>query len=437
MCGPLPRRSPRCLSLAAVVWIAISTAYSSASELERAPINYAKAPASNAVDRLQKRLSTGKANLKFEEDRGYVKSVLTELNVPVSSQVLVFSKTSLQRDRIAPKTPRAIYFNDDVYVGFCLRGDVMEFAAPDDNLGTVFYTLNQEPAKPAFTRQTDNCLICHGSSLSGGFPGHLVRSLFVSPDGLPILSAGTYRTDHTSPFAKRWGGWYVTGTHGKQTHMGNRIIKNKEEIEGGENSAGQNLTDLNSLFTTSFYLSPHSDIVALMVLEHQTGMHNQIARATLETRMALQYEQELNKSLNEPSTHRFDSTRTRIRSAGDALVRYLLFAEECALTECIEGTTSFAKDFSARGPCDTKGRSLRDFDLQSRLFKYPCSYLIYSEAFDKMPADVKDYVLRKLHDVLTSRNRSEEFGHLSASDRKAIREILVATKPNLPDYWRK
>src|SRR4051812_3853532 len=151
----------------AAVCAAVIAAPAAASDLDRPPINYAKAPADNAVSRLQQRVVTGKAKLTFDDDHGYLKSVLKELNVPVSSQVLVFSKTSLQRDKISPKTPRALYFNDDVYVGSCLRGDVMEFAAADPNLGTVFYTLDQEPAeRPKFTRHTDNCLICHGSPVS-------------------------------------------------------------------------------------------------------------------------------------------------------------------------------------------------------------------------------------------------------------------------------
>lgn len=408
-----------------------------ASDIDRAPINYATAKADNAVTRLQHRLAEGKAKLAFEEDRGYLKSVLAELKVPVSSQVLVFSKTSLQRDRISPKTPRGIYFNDDVYVGFCLRGDVMEFAAADPDLGAVFYTLDQEPAPtPKFTRHTDNCLICHGSPVARGFPGLVVRSVFAGDDGTPHLSAGSHRTDHTSPFKERWGGWYVTGKHGAQVHMGNWVLTKKQDADDGYDPAGQNLTDLSKRFTTAVYPSAHSDMVALMVLEHQVGMHNHITRAALETRTALHYEQELNKSLGEPPTHRFDSTTSRIKSAGDALVKYLLYSEEAALTDRVEGSSDFAKEFAARGPFDSKGRSLRDFDLNTRLFKHRCSYLVYSEAFEKMPADMKDYVYKKLYAVLTGKDSGKEFAHLPAAERRAILEILRDTKKDLPAYWK-
>ena len=202
--------------------------------IERPPINYKTTAPDNVIAALQKRIDAGQAKLPFDDDHGYLPAVLKELNVPQSSQVLVFSKTSLQRERITPKTPRAIYFNDDVYVGFCLRGDVLEVSAVDPKLGTVVLHARPGagPTEPRFTRQTDNCLTCHASTATGGVPGHLVRSVFTDRVGLPILSAGSFRTDHASPFKERWGGWYVTGTHGKQTHMGNRVIENKPRPGG-------------------------------------------------------------------------------------------------------------------------------------------------------------------------------------------------------------
>ena len=105
-------------------------------------------------------------------------------------------------------------------------------------------------------------------------------------------------------------------------------------------------------------------------------------------------------------------------------------------TEPVRGNTTFAAEFAKRGPFDKKGRSLRDFDMQTRMFKHPCSYLIYSPAFDALPAEVKDYLYRRLWDVLIGRDVGKEFAHLSAADRTAIREILVETKPRLPGYWR-
>jgi hypothetical protein len=351
--------------------------------------------------------------------------------------MLIFSKTSLQRDRIGPRTPRAIYFNDDTYIGFCQRGTVMEVTAVDPKLGAIFYSLDQKPSeKPRFVRQNDTCLICHGSSQNQGFPGHLVRSVYADAGGYPILSLGTHRIDQCSPLRQRWGGWYVTGTSGRQSHLGNLIVTEGEQPEQIDNSAGQNVTDLHNRFATAPYLTPHSDIVALMVLEHQTEMHNRLTRANFLTQMAVYEEAELNKALGRPDGQPSDSTRRRIQSAGEPVVQYMLFSGETQLTDPIQGTSSFAHDFAQRGPRDDKGRSLRDLDLQRRLFVYPCSYLIYSTAFDGLAEPVKDYVLRRLWEVLTDKDTSKAFSHLSSADRKAIKEILLATKPNLPAYWR-
>jgi hypothetical protein len=407
-----------------------------ASDIERAPISYGTAPTSNAVTRLEQRIASGKVKFAYDDKVGYLRSLLHELNVPISSQTLVFSKTSLQRERIKPTTPRAIYFNDDVYVGYCQGGALIEVDAIDPKLGSVFYSLEQDKGnKPVFTRQSDTCLICHGGSSNQGIPGQLVRSLYSDADGFPILASGSYRTDQTSPLANRWGGWYVSGTAGKQKHMGNLIVRGRRRPEDVDNTPNLNCTDLSKYFKTAPYLSPHSDIVALMVLEHQTEMHNLIARANFQARMALYDEAELNKALGRPSDYRSESTTSRIKSAGEPLVKYLLFSGETKLTDPLKGSSTFAEEFAKRGPRTRDGRSLRDFDLRTRLFKYPCSYLIYSESFDALPSAVKDYVLRRVYDVLTDKETGDDFAHLSAADRKAILEILRETKPDLPKYW--
>jgi hypothetical protein len=406
-------------------------------DIEAPPIQYSTAPADNPISRLQQRLDAGSCSLSYDKRLGYLPGLLRELHVPASSQMLVFSKTSFQRHRIAPRTPRAVYFADDVYVGSCRHGDVLEVSAVDPQLGVVFYTLDQTPAdKPQFVRQNDNCMICHGSSQNEGLPGHLVRSLYVDGDGLPILSAGSHRVDHTTPLEQRWGGWYVTGTSGKQNHMGNLIVRDKHASGQIDNPQGRNVTDLNRFFDTSNYLTPHSDIVALLTMEHQTGAQNLITRASFLTRWALRDEAEINKALGRPADYHSESTASRVKNAGEPLVKYLLFSGEAPLTEPVRGTSGFAQEFARRGPRDSKGRSLRDFDLHRRLFAYPCSYVIYSAAFDALPAPVKDYVYRRLWEVLTGQDTSGDFAHLSAADRRAILEILRATKPGLPDYWK-
>lgn len=417
--------------------LALTGPSASGSDIEQAPIHYSESTPRNAVARLRGGLSAGTTTLEFERDHGYLRSLLRHLHVPESSQVLVFSKTSLQRDRISPETPRAIYFNDEVMVGFTLRGQMLEISAADEAVGTAYYTLEQERvARPSPERQTESCLVCHGSSANDDYPGHLVRSLYADRRGQPLLSNGSFRTDHSSPLEERWGGWYVTGTSGSQKHLGNMICEEGQKPEDLDNAEGVNLVDLKDRFTTSLYPSPHSDIVALMVLEHQVGMLNRIARASLETRMALHYQREINKALDRPADERSDSAWSRIRSVGDAVLRSLLFCDEARLTDRVEGTSRFASDFAGLGPRDRLGRSLRDFDLRTRMFRYPCSYLIDSKAFDSLPAEVKEYVYQRLWDVLGGRETGREFAHLGEGDRRAILEILRDTKPNLPDYWK-
>ncbi len=413
--------------------------------IEQAPIHYSTATPRNVISQLTERLGEGKAKLQFEPGFGYLRSLLKELDIPVSSQVLVFSKTSLQRDRISPRTPRAIYFNDDVMIGFCKRGSVIEITAPDEVVGTAFYTIHQgldddegeeRPApKGVPQRQTESCLTCHASSANRGYPGSLVRSLYVDRQGEPIFSMGSFHTDHDSPLAERWGGWYVTGTSGDQKHLGNVTNRGDESEGDAKKDDGVNVVDLKGRFATSAYLSPHSDIVALMVLEHQVGMLNRLARAGLETRMALHYQHEMNKALGLPPEERSDSAWSRIRNVGDAAVRYMLFRDETRLTGKVEGTSTFAADFARRGPRDAKGRSLRDLDLNARLFRYPVSYLIYSKAFETLPAEVKDHIYQRLWDILNGRGGKDD-PKLGDDDRVAIVEILRETKPDLPPYWK-
>jgi hypothetical protein len=404
---------------------------------EREPINYLTATPHDPVARLEERLRAGTVNLRHEKRQGYLRSVLESLKVPVSSQVFVFSKTSFQRSRIAPESPRALYFNDDVYVGFVQGGDVLEFSAVDPDLGGTFYLLEQtrDPA-PSFVRQTHDCLQCHASGKTLDVPGHLVRSVYPEESGQPAFNAGTFSTSHESPMSERWGGWYVTGTHGKQVHMGNVLVTNRNTPEKLDTIAGANVTDLSSKFDTSAYLSPHSDIVALMVLEHQVKMHNLITLANYQTKIAVHYSRAINKALGEPEEAISESTARRFQGPAEDLVKYMLFVDEAELTEPVRGTTSYAMDFSSGGPRDRQGRSLRELDLRTRLLRYPCSYLIYSKAFDALPAPVKDHVYRRLYDVLIGADQSAAYARRTPAERKAILEIIRDTKPGLPEYWK-
>jgi hypothetical protein len=398
-------------------------------EFERPPINYSASTPDNPVSRLQTGLEHGDVTLQFDEKFGYLPDLLKQLSIPVESQLLVYSKTSMQRFRISPRTPRALYFNDEVYVGYCHNGEVLEISTADPQLGTVFYTLKQATDEaPRMIRQMDRCLQCHGTSQTDNIPGHTIRSLFVDAAGLPRLGDGTRRVDPSTPIERRWGGWYVTGTHGEQTHLGNLVIRDRNAVYPYDNSAGQNVTDLTGRFKTSNYLTPHSDLISLLVFEHQTYIHNLLTKANFTARDAMHYELEFNRVLKEAPDHPLDSTTRRIENVSEKLVEGLLCVDEAPLQGPFVGTSGYAEYFSRLGPCDSRKRSLRALDLKTRLFKYPCSYLIYSPEFQALPEPVQKVVSHRMHDVLTG-GGGEKFQHLSPDDRKAILEILAETMP--------
>ena len=406
-------------------------------QIDREPINYSSGPVNDPVAQLQRRIDAGQATLTYDKRLGFLPSVLKQLGIAASSQTLVFSKTSFQQRRISPQRPRALYFNDHAYVGWVQGGDKLEISAVDSQKGAVFYTISQrEPQQARFARHTHECLQCHTSSLTQGVPGHLVRSVYPDAKGYPILGAGTFRTDHSSPLTERWGGWYVTGRHGGQRHMGNVYLEDEDNPESLPKDVGANVIDLDDFCDTSNYLAPHSDIVALLVLEHQTQMHNRITVANYETRRAQFHSRVMNRILERPTDELSESALRRIRSASEQLVRYLLFVDEAALTDPVSGTSGFAEEFVAQGPFDDQGRSLRALDLRNRLFRFPCSYLIYSEAFGALPTVAKQHIYRRLHEILNGDDDSQDFAHLSSDDRLAILEILTQTKPELVTIWK-
>jgi len=415
--------------IAVVLSVFSATLVGGLLDINREPINYKTAPVRDRIHLLKQRLEDGSTKLEWDERHGWLPSMLKHLEVPVSSQTLVFSKTSVQNPRITPARPRAVYFNDDTYVGWVQYGDVLELSAVDPKQGGIFYVLTQEKTNhPEIIRDQGDCLTCHSSSKTKGVPGYLVRSVFASDDGRPHFGFGTTTTDHTTPMKKRYGGWYVSGTHGGMRHRGN-VIAIDDRSNPIDPETGANITDLNKLFRVKPYLDKGSDIVALMVLEHQSQMHNLITNASFDCRHALYYQEIMNRALNRPIDHETDSTRSRIIASGEKLLQYMLFCDEYQLESPIEGASGFAKQFSSHGRRDDRGRSLRDFDLNQRMFRYPCSFLIYSDSFDELPAPLLAHVETRLINVLQGKDVSGKFGHLSSGDREAILKILMETKP--------
>jgi hypothetical protein len=412
---------PESFRLAALLGVvALPLALAGMDELAILPmdhpaIQYIQAPLHDRVSALQQRLAQGAVHLSHHQESGYLESLLQALEVAPSSQVLVFSKTSFQAPKIGPRMPRAIYHSDDVAVGFVRGGDVLEIAAVDPQQGVVFYTLDQgESSRPAITRRGE-CVQCHVGAATLGVPGLVVRSVHVDRSGAALLSAPAFVTDHRSPLKQRWGGWYVTGAHGGQLHMGNQTVEDRDDPEL-DLSQGANVSDLHRYFDPYAYLQPSSDIVSLMILEHQTRMTNLITRLGWETRMGLE--------------------EARLAATAEVLVSYMLFADETLLTAPIKGSQAYAAEFMARGPRDRRGRSLRQLDMTARMFRYPCSFLIYSAQFDGLPASAKDRVYRRLYDILSGHERSAAYARFSQDDRRAVFEILQDTKKDLPSCWK-
>jgi hypothetical protein len=380
-----------------------------------APINYRSNDLHDPVSRLQQQLESGKATLEYEPQHGYLRSVLQLLQVPLDSQTLVFSKTSFQYPKISPEHPRALYYNDDVYVGSVHEGKAIEIVSFDPMQGAIFYLLDENKvAHPEFQRAELDCTQCHIAAGTRGIPGVLLRSVYPTPTGTLAPGARTFITDQESPWSERWGGWYVTGDLAGGTHMGNATVDEQPN----------SLHAIPTAFDASTYLSPGSDVVAHLVLAHQTQMHNLITLTNYKTRLAL-YAQ---------------GSASQYERPAEQLLRYLLFASEAPLPngaqQTVGASSTFAKEFAARGPRDSKGRSLRDFDLHTRIFRYPCSYLIYSDSFDALPEPAREYVYRRLLEILSGQDASPDFARLTANDRQSILEILLDTKPNLPTQWR-
>jgi len=380
---------------------------------------------SDPVHELSLKLAAGRRELQWEPEHGYLLSVLRELEAPVSSQTLVFSKTSEQVDLISPRTPRAIYMGEDVYVAWVQGSTHLEFAAADARKGAVFYTLSQDSGRPPQFERTTTCIRCHLGPKTADVPGFFVRSAKTSPGGMPLSQVTEFVSGHSSPMNERWAGWYVTGTLENDVHLGNSFLEDFRHADAFDPKPGSAVIDLTDRFDTGRYPARTSDIVAILVLDHSVKMRNLIAYAAYETRAALRDRQAVRESNG--AVH--DWSEERIATAADQLLGYMLFRDEQPLKGKVAGTSSFAEDFSRQGPRDRKGRSLRDLDLRTRLFVYPCSYLIYSRTFDGLPAEMKEVIWRRLDQILDGEDRQQMFSTMTEADRKAVREILLDTKP--------
>lgn len=393
---------------------------SAATDLwELEPLKYSETPAGDRLAGLKKAIEDGETEWPQGDMLGVLRFVLKRLEVPESSQALVFSRTSLQNDRIGPGNPRALYFSPDAYVGYVPGGQI-EVIVHDGRLGSVFYTIERRGASGAvIERQSSACFSCHGTVRTEHVPGVLVRSVFPDEVGQSILRHGSELVDHRTPLADRWGGYYVTGRAGVE-HFGNLLFDEDEKPrragkDGQEVMEGR--VDLNK------YPRPTSDVVGLLVLEHQCRVHNLMIAAAMRYRRAVWMAKVL-----DPDCDPGAGTAGQVAERGaQRIVEALLFKDEAELGDDVEGDEVFQREFAAQFPRAADGSSLADFRLYGRLFKNRCSYMVYSLAFRDLPELLRAAVLAGLKKALEG--EAEEFEYLKESERKRIRGILAETLP--------
>ncbi len=395
---------------------------------EQSPIRYSRRTPDDFPSRWSRTLAQGAPKLDRSSRRAFLESVLAALGVPKESQLLVFSQTSFQNSHISGESPRALYFNENHYIGYVQGGDV-EIITTDPRLGMNFYTLSvpeaDDPRPPVFNRNPA-CLACHASNAQTEFPGLLAFSVFPTESGAQIMRGTTHIIDDTRPVEDRWGGWYVTGKVEGPRHRGNVWYSphaDADAVTEEDQTLGESLESVAGFLDMRPYPVETSDVLALMVFEHQVRAHNQLAEAFGRSRVAIYADDEYmaGGELKPESLALMDAQ-------AEALLDVFLFNDEATLERHkITGGEAFQSAFQRHAKRDGAGRSLKDFDLKDRLFRYRCSYMIHSDAFDYLPAQFKERFFAKLDAVLQGDPAEDRFGYLPTEERQAIREILVET----------
>jgi len=393
------------------------------NEYGQSPHNYWGSELGDPMSELLKRVSKGKITLDEKPGIALVRRLLEELQISESSQILVFSRTSLQRGVVSPTNPRAIYFNDEVYLGWMPNGRI-EIASSDPKKGFIFFFQRElsDQKAPLFSRDRV-CIECHAGSATNFLPGPLARSVFPDSRGRSLKSVDSFELiGHEVPVHERWGGWYVTRAHRGLNHMGNAIaIKENGRLKLKRKDPSKGL---NVFFNTSNYPVSTSDIEALLVFDHQVRMQFVLLESAYKVRQAIF---DSHKSSNEKNPIILNEV---LQEVTETIVSELLFKKEFPLDgKVVDASQSgkFITEFKVKGKIDSKGRSLRDLDLQDRLFKYRCSYMIYSKSFSAFPESLKNSVLNRIKKVLILESPQLGYEYLEVEEKKAIFEILSET----------
>jgi hypothetical protein len=408
-------------SIAALLVASGAAAAERIFNFREAPHSYFEHRPQDRLARLHQDIAAGKASVDTSDEQTFLKTLMEALDVPVSSQILVFSATSLQSEIINPRNPRALYFNDDTYVGWVPGGRV-EVAAIDPEMGPMFYVYERfRPGQVPVPERSTRCFACHAGSATKYVPGLIAESVLVSMAG---SSLETYRHDeqgHQIPLEKRFGGWLLTGAHNLSKHQGNAAGRSEAgKLTRFDASPGV-FSDLGK------HLLPSSDILPHLVHEHQMGFENRLFQATYLLR---QRKHENSGRLSQEAEKELDALAAEF-------ARYVLFADEAPLpSRGIQGDPAFIEDFQRNRRPSRSGDSLKDFDLRTRIFKFRCSFMLHTDSWTRAPEWWRDRVYFHMALGLRESGTPPELSHLPVSERLAIRSILKETMDNLPAWWR-
>jgi hypothetical protein len=325
--------------------------------------------------------------------------------------MLVTSATSFQKTIISPRRPRALYFNDDTYVGFVPGGQI-EAVAIDPDRGPMFYIFNRlvKGTVPRI-RRSENCLTCHATAQMDEIPQLVIESVVPGRTGGGEMAFRRGIHGHAVPLEDRFGGWVVTGAPESLKHHGNILVDWKE------GKAVERPVKPGDLYAPARYLLPTSDVLPQLLHEHQVGFVNRAVAATYRTRVLLH-----------ANGDKADAISTDLDKLSRDLVRYILFADEVPLpTGGVAGSKEFKADFLAKRTPAANGHALRDLDLETRLLKFRCSYMVESPAFAGLPTPLRRRVDKELVRALDPDTEAKDYAYLPAAEKRVIRGILAET----------
>jgi hypothetical protein len=390
-------------------------------DFKAAPHSYLEAQPKDRFAELQEKVQKGEVKLDTTNDKAFLTSLLEALNIPISSQIMVFSASSLQSEIINPRNPRSLYFNEDTYIGWVPNG-LVEIIAADPEMGPIFYVYDRlRPGGPVpGVQRSTKCMNCHAGNATRRLPGLIAESLLVSQAG---SSLETYRRDvqgHQIPLEDRFGGWHLTGDHNLSSHKANVMgLARNGKIEKTAVPPGQ-FSDLG------LHLLPTSDILPHLIHEHQIGFENRLVYAIYTVR---QLKHENRGMLG-------GAAKAEIEERAQELARYIMFADEAKFpSRGITGDPAYAQDFLRDRKVTKAGLSLKDFDMKTRMFKHRCSFMLYTDTWKQAPKELKERIY--YHMALYLREQPDsQHAHLSPPERMAIRGILKETMTDLPAWWR-